>query len=487
MPSISDIRVLDSSGQEVTKPFLAGEGILVVLEGDTNMKARFKITGLMDEFAEMTETSVLGVYQGTYIVQQDDDRVGIQVTGNLITQDEENAAVPLTKDFSEVVIDTGTPEIEKAFFTVKDRQNDGSFGEMLPYVVYPYYPYYEEGSSAEKPLNRFDRIEATLKGEAGLEAFFSITNVANNIPMEETSEPGLYKGEYIVQHGDNAVECQVVCFLRDEAQNLNSKTAIGSFDIDTIYPNLEAYGHNLTGDASVVAGETIEVFIQGESGLTAYFNFVLDYENHSEDFLSTGQENVNMFEEEAGKYTGRYTVLENDSVHNGRIKIYVEDKAGNLTDILVPIWVNIRTIKPEISSFVVQTFSEGSEFVFPLPESNEEVQGPINVNKLVVVIVEGEVNRSATFSIEGVVNAQDLVMTEYDDGLYLGSYTVQEGDNTLEAPVTCRLVDEAGNQNTKVAEKKLTIDTTIPVVNDIVMRPVANQPTLRKIEIDVTF
>ena len=71
----------------------------------------------------------------------------------------------------------------------------------------------------------------------------------------------------------------------------------------------------------------------------------------------------------------------------------------------------------------------------------------------------------ATFDIGDI--AADLPMVEQDDGLYLGAYTVAEGDNESAAHVTIHLVDQFGNAADLELDEIVTVDTSPPEILNI--------------------
>jgi len=90
----------------------------------------------------------------------------------------------------------------------------------------------------------------------------------------------------------------------------------------------------------------------------------------------------------------------------------------------------------------------------------------------VVVILEGEAKGKATFSIEKVALAKDLLMVEdpAKPGTYTGEYVVQKGVDVKDAVLTVVLTDAAGNLNTDTSQK-VTLDGVTPVIKDAEVKP----------------
>jgi hypothetical protein len=86
-------------------------------------------------------------------------------------------------------------------------------------------------------LSSGQTIKFTMQGPADGDASVSIPGVAHDIKLHQR-EPGIYRGEYTVQPGDNAAECPVVGHLR----------TLGGHDLTTVLSN----GLNVAGGTPAV-------------------------------------------------------------------------------------------------------------------------------------------------------------------------------------------------------------------------------------------
>lgn len=168
-----------------------------------------------------------------------------------------------------------------------------------------------------------------------------------------------------------------------------------------------------------------------------------------------------------GIYSGIYTVQPKDDLVNGIIKLHLGMPLGSsnprwtadfpLLDQITGknVLINIDTTPPKIYSV-----------------EHDMPNKPLSTGKVLKVTMTGEPNaKDAFFSIQIpngekplLLHNSEIQMKEDPKGTYTASYTVTEGDNVTGGIVTCRLIDEAGNESVKSAFQTVAFDTTPPEI-----------------------
>jgi hypothetical protein len=90
-----------------------------------------------------------------------------------------------------------------------------------------------------------------------------------------------------------------------------------------------------------------------------------------------------------------------------------------------------------------------------VPTSLSVVGSPAKAGEPIIVILEGEAEGEATFSIGEVIPG--VPMLEDPAGVYTGEYIAEEGVTVVDATVTVTLTDTAGNSTIYTADEKVTI------------------------------
>ena len=193
----------------------------------------------------------------------------------------------------------------------------------------------------------------------------------------------------------------------------------------------------ITGSPAKLGG-IITVTLVGETNGTATFSIA----------GVTNATDVAMTEYPSGNYVGSYTAKMGDDVMNATVTVTLTDAMGNIgTD---------ATKKVTIDTVTVDTVAEITSVTV--------TGSPAKAGSIINVILVGEPNGTATFSIDGVTNATNVAMTEYPSGNYVGSYTARIGDDVENATITVTLMDAMGNINTN-ATQKVTIDTIAKITS----------------------
>jgi hypothetical protein len=254
------------------------------------------------------------------------------------------------------------------------------------------------------PAGPDETITVTATGTPARTATFSIAGVTAATDVAMTEDPsGTYVGSYTAQAGDNVNDATITVKLGQAPEDTTQKVTI-----DTV---AEITSVTVAGSPAK-AGGVITVTLVGEANGTATFSIA----------GVTDATDVAMTEDSSGTYVGSYTAKAGDDVEAATVTVTLIDAVDNEGKDETQT-VTIDTISPTIESVTV----EG------IPDT-------------ITVTLVGEPGITATFSIAGVTAATGVAMTEDPSGTYVGSYTVQIGDNVEGAIVTGKLVDAAGNE-----------------------------------------
>jgi hypothetical protein len=174
-------------------------------------------------------------------------------------------------------------------------------------------------------------ISVEVEAEPGCTGTFSIHDVAQDIPLEESSDhPGRYLGSYTVKPGDEASGQVLTISLTDKYGNLGTKKSF--VEIDTI-----ARISQISIDKDIIKrGESVKITVKGEA--------------KSKVRLSIGAEilgETEMIEDEDGIYS--YTFSPPDGIEEYEIPLTVSltDPLGNVVSDSSR-YISIDTVPPKI-------------------------------------------------------------------------------------------------------------------------------------------
>ncbi len=265
-------------------------------------------------------------------------------------------------------------------------------------------------------------IKITMIGEPNGKAKFSITGVILDQYMVE-GPAGTYTGSYTIASGVNVTNASLVITLTDMVGNFSTDTS-QKVTIDTKAPTITSV--DLSGSPGK-AGGVIKVTVISEPSGTAKFSIAGVISDQP------------MIETTSGTYTGNYVITEGINVTNAVVTITLTDSVGNIS-VDTSQRVTIDTIAPVINSVSV-------------------VGSPGKAGETIKIIMQGEPNGKAKFSIEGVISEQS--MFEAPLGTYTGNYTIASGLNIINTTVTVTLTDSSGNTSTNTSQQ-VTIDNKAP-------------------------
>jgi photosystem II stability/assembly factor-like uncharacterized protein len=295
----------------------------------------------------------------------------------------------------------------------------GSYGTILRYNTME-FPVITSVTVSGSPAGVNGVIKVVAKGQRQNQAKFSISGVVSNSSMQE-SPYGTYTGTYVVQGGVNVTNAQVTVVLKNSYGNTATDTS-KTVTIDTVAAINWA---NVTPQVAKT-GDTVTVTMSGESDSTAKFSIETVVTERS----MTESQSV------SGRYTGTYFVPQGVNAEDAKVTVKLTDDLGNVAT------KEAGHVTIDTTAQITSVSVTGSPASFGTP---------------IIVVLTGEADGTAKFSIENVVS--DVQMSENQDGIYTGSYTAPKGTSAKNARVTAQLKDSRGNVAVKEAAQKVTIDT----------------------------
>lgn len=195
----------------------------------------------------------------------------------------------------------------------------------------------------EKPMRPGQDVIFTVKGQTRAKGEIEITGLNRKIQLVEDGRTGVYRGLYTVQKEDVAASTagyQLVAHLTDDygaSKYAGPNLYIVGQDIidDLTPPAISLVDHDGTKTAGfsghMVAGNTLNVTMEGEPGCSAVFRLV----------GITGPQK--MTEQKPGIYKGSYTLSWIDKGGNVGVEATLADLAGNEAKAMAASTVSIDT------------------------------------------------------------------------------------------------------------------------------------------------
>jgi hypothetical protein len=376
-----------------------------------------------------------GIYAGIYTVQEGDDISDAEVILHL-------AMPPNTANSESDPIWTTEISLD-SLFTEPVRIDIDTIPPRIFRV---------EHDQRLRPLLAGEIVNVTMTGEPGAsEAYFHIIPPDNaiierymEIPMQEDPE-GVYKGSYTVEEGDNVNDASILAHLIDIAGNESQGYAEDPVSFDTMPPEVMAIEHD--AEDTLVEGDVLTVLavsdaINGEAAFSLG-DVITDRVMYDD---GTRGDAV----ADDGVYTGQYTVRRGDNVTDEPLSVRVTDEAGNVSEEMSFEPVSMDTSPPEITSFIHDATQVLAE------------------DDVLTVTMNGDPGHTAVFDIEGfrvgipMYDDGTRLDETPDDGIYVGSYTVKEGDSARDARITGYLTDKNGNQSVYRIFERVSIDAVPP-------------------------
>jgi len=264
------------------------------------------------------------------------------------------------------------------------------------------------------------------------------------IPLEEDPD-GTYSGSYTVEEGDNLESALIICHLVDPAGNEASKSAERPVSFDTTPPEIIGVEHDAR---EILVEDRILTVMVSSDTVNGKAAFSVDGLVADRAMYDDGTHGDSLAAD--GVYTGQYKVKKGDNVTDALVSVKLADEAGNASEYTAFEAVSVDTTPPEITSFT------------------HDATDILSEDDMLTVTLVGDPGNTAAFDI---LNFQtDLPLyddgTRFDetpdDGIYVGTYVVKEGDSAKGASVVGYLADKNGNQAIQYIFERVNIDAVPP-------------------------
>jgi hypothetical protein len=283
---------------------------------------------------------------------------------------------------------------------------------------------------ANRALRAGETLTVTLQGTPGATGSFSIPGIekARDIPMKEVGN-GTYVGSFTIPNGVNVKGASILASLKRAGRTSPLVQAGSSLTVDAVGPTLASlspapnttlapgrpmiYGTLSDAGTGVSAGNT-RLLINGRD--------VTGQATVTEAFFS-------------------YRPEEDLPLGKNTVAVVARDEAGNET-------------RREWAFTLSQAEALIKDIQFS-PETKTLEPGDV-----MTVRLTAQPNGRARFSIGGAVT--NRAMTEGQNGVYTGSYTVKKGDSLAQAPITVTFTSANGRTVTQTANQAVTIAAGAP-------------------------
>lgn len=306
-----------------------------------------------------------------------------------------------------------------------------------------------------KPKKAGDHISVILRGEPGCKSSFSIQDLVENQPMEETQPgSGVYYGEYLVQGGRNIAEAALIAYLTDLNGHKTPKEAARKISIkNDPPPPLQ----NFSGQ--IVSNRWPELrWVLPSADTFAYIEL---YRSLSQNNLETNPETTIKINKDTLTYLDKNTNLVtyvDQKADLGGFYYYAArtvDGAGNHSPLTAVVPIDLAKVGdgPSVESVTDNTLGL-----------------PAKTGQVITISVLGERGCQASFSIDKIIEGCSL--TEIRPRLYQGQYTVKNTDQTDGTFVVAKLMDLSNRETAAQGEKPLRLnitsnDSTPPVIKSL--------------------
>ena len=254
-----------------------------------------------------------------------------------------------------------------------------------------------------------------------------------NIPLIATESSGndtALTGSYQMLLGDDATSVTVMVKLTDSDNRILNINLPNQIEIDTTVPEIKLLEHN--GRGVLIAGDQLEVVLHGDVEDVEASVEIIDAE--------TGFKAVKIpMKRIDNNWQAIYQVKPSDTIKNGIVVARLTDDAGNTATVQTQRQVNLIGKSPKIIS------------------ADHDADLPLGLGQTLTVTMVATTNGTATFSINDPIS-----MTGDGQGVYVGRYIVQEGDQLKDAKISIGFVDQSGQRVDIEVSKSLTIDGNLP-------------------------
>lgn len=274
------------------------------------------------------------------------------------------------------------------------------------------------------------KIDVTLMGTPGGEAFFDVGSVAKNVPLEEDRQrPGRYFGTYTVPKGVTAKEVNIIGQLRQGNRAAPLVQAATAVEVDSEAPKVAEFS---PADKGQTTNQQPDIYAEISDGAGT------GIDEESLKVTVKGQDVTRQV-----KLTPRFLLYTpRNPLAPGPVPVVitVRDKAGNETE---STWTfNVRPASDAVQS-VTHNAAEA-----------------LKVGDTLTVTVKAQPRSKVNFSLGDLV--RNRALTETSAGNFVGRYTVKEGDQVIKAPVAVEVVTPDGDRVRQEATAPVNILTREP-------------------------
>lgn len=254
-----------------------------------------------------------------------------------------------------------------------------------------------------------------------------------NIPLvvkESSSHDIILTGSYQMLPGDDADLVVVVVRITDLDNRILNINLPNEIRIDTNVPEIEVLEHN--GHGVLIAGDQLEVVLRGDSEDVEASVEIIDPE--------TGFGFVNLpMKRIDNSWQALYQVKSKDMIKNGIVIGQLIDSAGNQVSSQAERRVNLIGKSPKIISV------------------DHDADQPLGLGQILTVTMVATSKGTAAFLINDLIS-----MIDDGQGVYVGRYIVQEGDQLKSTKISVSFIDHRGQKADIEMSKPLTIDGKPP-------------------------
>jgi hypothetical protein len=286
-------------------------------------------------------------------------------------------------------------------------------------------------NSGGRTLRAEDTLLVTVTGTPGVEGKFSIPGAGGieNVPLVEQA-PGVYTGTVTIPKGVTAQGASVIASLFKGYSKTPPTEAEGKLNIDASAPTLESVDPKPDSRTENLRTLIYGTYTDPGSGIdAAATGIIVD----GKDVTSLAQITDSFFSFKPGfdLPLGKNTVA-----------VVAKDKAGN-----------------EVRREWVFTISAPSNPITSLSVTPDD-EPLLNAGAPITVRIQAPPGGQAKFSIGNAV--KDQPMPEQAPGVYIGNYTVKQGDSVSRAPVAVVFKPANGPAISQVSGAQITLAAGAP-------------------------
>lgn len=339
--------------------------------------------------------------------------------------------------------DQGVREQQTYFYLIAAVDKDGHearFPREISITVADLYINSLTDDSLGRPLKGGELLTITMTATAGKQATATLEGVAQEIPLKETDQEGVYYGQYRIAEDISRSNIALIGTLQDEQGKKIHYVSDRPITIDNLAPRgISRASVELVNEAARLSWELAAEGNDDLAGVRIFRSLAKDGQRGG-NCSATGPKELisqdlspticSFYDRTVRPQQGYYYFL------------VAYDRAGNeawLKDCL----------------FVVTPIDSNP----PKIQSVEELSSPgtKRLGDLIRIQMLGEPGAQGRFSIGHRIQQP---FQEVRPGKYLGEYKVQPGDDLENEPVVAELVDESNNRSVLTTEVRISIDTS---------------------------